>query len=304
MIPTKGRSMRGLGGRSIRFFVAALTATGLAGALLVAPADAKPAAKTASTSVSTSTSTSGTTLATAKTPLVGFDQQWDSSGGFDLMLSDANLATLKSMGATALRLPVKCSSVGACSFNARFDDTVDFSRITTWDFTKLDSAVSRLLAAGITPVIGPHPGNKMFRPGYIVDDNEFASTQAFVNKVVGHLASKFGPLPYSFFETELDTSLVTDSLGVKHYRYLTAAGFPASLAKGLAALYGNDLAALNRVYGTSYSSISAVPVPDLGTSLSVPASVTDSPATYDLRRVIGSLSASRYSAIGDLIHQL
>src|SRR4051812_7708931 len=255
MIPPKGRSMRGLGGRSIRFFVATLTASAIAGALLVSPADARAASKIVSTS--TTTSTSGTTAAVPKTPLVGFDQQWDSSGGFDLMLSDANLATLKSMGATALRLPVKCSSLGACSFNARFDDTVDFSRITTWDFTKLDAAVSRLLAAGITPVIGPHPGNKMFRPGYIVDDNEFASTQAFVNKVVGHLASKFGPLPYSFFETELDTSLTTDSLGVSHYRYLTAAGFPASFAQGLSTLYGNDLAALNRVYGTSYTSFAA-----------------------------------------------
>src|SRR3954465_7584983 len=100
MLLSRGRPMRGLGGRSIRFLVAALTASGLAGALLVTPADA--------VSTSTTMSTPGTTVTAAKAPLVGFDQQWDSSGGFDLMLSDANLATLKSMGATALRLPVKC----------------------------------------------------------------------------------------------------------------------------------------------------------------------------------------------------
>lgn len=294
-------------GRSGRPFRRALPAVACAATLVVLGGLASPTlagAKAAATTTATVSSTStGTTTASSTAPLVGFDEQWDTQGGFDLMLSDADIANLKALGATSVRFPVKCSSVGACAFNARFDDTVDFSTVTTWDFTKLDAAVSRLRAAGITPVIGPHPGDRMFRPGYIVDDNAFASTKAFVQKVVAHLNSKFGPLPYSFFESEMDTSLITDAAGVSHYRYLTASGFPASFASGLATLYGNNIASLNQAYGTSYASFTAVPVPDLGTSLGVPSTVFDSPATYDLRRVIGSLSASRYSQIGDLIHK-
>jgi hypothetical protein len=290
----------------IRTLVSAASAAAtlsLIGLTVSQPATAA-AKHTAAVATTTSTATAPAPAPAPKPLLVGFNEQWDTSGGFDTILSDGDLATAKGLGATALRLPVKCSSVGACTFNGRFDDTTDFSKVTTWDFTKLDSAVSRLLAAGITPIVGPHPGDRMFRPGYIVDDKEFASTQAFVRQIVTHLAAKFGPLPYSFFESELNTSMITDATGVTRYRYMTAAGFPTSFANSLSSLYGGNIASLNSTYGTTYTSFSQVPVPDLGTNLSVPASVYDNPATYDLRRIVGSLSASRYSAIGDLIHQL
>src|SRR5436305_5593242 len=267
--------------------VAVLTG-GLFGALLPALSGAGAQAATPAT-------------ATPPAPLVGFNENWNTQAGLTQILTDADIAALKKTGATSVRFPVRCNTVGACAFTSRNNDSIDFSKVTTWNWTQLDAAVAKLLAAGITPIVGPHPGDRMYRPGWIVDDAMFASTKAYVTNIASHLAAKFGPLPYSMFETDLTTSLTTGLDGVQRYRYLTAQGFPASFAAGLAQLYPN-VAALNAAYGTAYPSFAMVPVPDLGSSLGVPSTVFDSPATTDLRKIIGTLSAGRYSTIGQAIH--
>lgn len=241
---------------------------------------------------------------TAQAPLLtGFNEQWDGLTALNTLLDNHDLSTLQNLGGNAVRFPVRCYVVAACTYDQRFNDSIDYRTVQTWDYTQLDAAVSQFLSAGMTPVIGPHPGDRMFRPGWIVDDTNYESTKEFVRRIVTHLNARFGPLPYSFFETELNTSLVQGADGVLRYRYRTARGFPASFAAGLSRLYGGDIAALNAAYGTSYTTFSQVPVPDLGSSAGIPAGVIDSPTTFDLRRVIAQVSASRYSAIGDLIHQ-
>lgn len=241
--------------------------------------------------------------ADATPPDVGFNQSWPDRLPFNMELSSADVAKLKAMGATQVRLSFRCYIVLACSFERRYDDTIDYRYVTTWNFTFLDQAISELISAGITPVIAPIPGDRQYTPGVIVDDQQYASTTAFIDKVVTHIGQTFGPLPYSLFETDLGTAIVTDSSGVKRYRYLTAQGFPATFAAQLQTEYGNNIANLNAAYGAKYTSFSQVPVPDLGSNTGVPASVYDNPATTDLRRIIGWVSASRYSAIGQLIHQ-
>src|SRR3954447_20729427 len=139
----------------------------------------------------TATVAPATTIAAAPAPLVGFNEQWLSQAPLTQVLTDADIAKIKATGATAIRFPVRCFIVGACSYDQRYNDALDFTKVTTWDFTQVDAAITKLKSAGITPVVGPHPGDRMYRPGYIVDDQEYASTVAFVRAVVGHLNSQF-----------------------------------------------------------------------------------------------------------------
>jgi hypothetical protein len=279
------------------------------------------ATTTSSTSTSTSTSTTPTTAAPTTTtsttttstttvpptslgavPLVGVNEQWDTQADLDQFLTSADLATLATTGARAVRVPVKCFVVKACTYTQRFDDTIDYRTTTTWDFTQLDRAVAHLLASGYTPVIGLHPGDRMWRPGWIIDDPMWESTRAYVQQVSGHLFNRFGPLAYSMFETELNTSMDTVGTQVDGvYHYTVATGF-SQWAPQLSALYGGNVASLNAAYGSAYTAFDQVPVPSLGSTAGIPAGTTDSARTTDLRRVIGRLSAARYSALGDVVH--
>lgn len=239
-------------------------------------------------------------VARSAVPLVGVNEQWDTQGDLDEVIAPGDLSKIAATGAEAVRIPVRCTVVHACRFDRRNDDSIDYRSVTTWDFTRLDHAVSYLRARGYTPVIGLHPGSRMFRPGWIVDDPMWASTRAYVDTIVRHLDARFGPLPYSMYETELDTSLDRhDSV----YHYVVATGF-TQFAAQLSRLYGGDLAAYNRVHATAWPSFDAVPIPTIGSAAGVPPDAIDNPATYDLRRVIGSLSAERYSVLGRDVHAL
>lgn len=283
-------------------FLASVVASGTAGART---ASTKPARTT--TTQQPTTTVAPPTPAPAPVPpgpAVGFNQQWDNTSNFELVLTAADLAKLKQTGATMVRLPVKCHNVGVCAYSARFTHSVDFRTATGWNFGQLESAVQHIRAAGMQPVISFAPGAYQDSPGYIVDDNVFGSFKAYTEKITTFLHSKFGPLLYSSYETEMDTSLETGSDGVRRYRYLRAAGFPARFATELSALYGGDIAALNSTYGTTYAAFSAVPVPDLGTSAAIPAAAFDSPATFDLRRIVAKVSAERFSEVGLNIDRL
>ena len=251
------------------------------------------------------TSVATTTPAAAPPVAVGFNQQWDNQLDFSTVLNKSDLATLKKRtDAKLIRVPIKCHNLKVCAYSARFTHSVDYRTVAGWDFTQLDAAVRHIKAAGLEPVISFAPGGHQDAPGYLVDDNVYGSFKAYAEKIVAHLHSKFGPLRYSSYETEMDTSLVRGADGVKRYRYLTAVGFPATFAKELSALYSGNIAALNATYGTAYTDFTQVPVPDLGSSAGIPASAYDSPATHDLRRIIGKVSAERFSEIGLSIDRL
>ena len=226
--------------------------------------------------------------------LVGVNQQWNTQAGFDAVLADADLARLRDAGARAVRIVVRCHAVRACAYDRRYDDGIDYAGVRTWDLAALDAAVRRVRDAGMEPIIGLHPGDRMWRPGWIVDDGHHRSTRAFVETVARHLHRRFGPLAYSFYETELDTSMHDG-----RYRYTTAEGFPRAWRLWLAGRY-RTVAALNAEWDSRHPSFADVPVPDLG---DVGRSV-ESPAAAALRRAIAETTASRYSGIGALLHRV
>lgn len=264
----------------------------LAGLLATAPAWGEPAPAT--------TPDGGTAV---RRVTLGFNQDWGTQASLDLLLDEAALGKLAALGARTIRLPVGCWHVGACDYASRYDDRRDFSAVRTWDFAALDAAIDHLRVNGFDVVVAPHPGNRMFRPGWIVVDRHFRSTAAYLDRIVSHLDERYGPMAYSLFETELNTSEQVGLDGTVGYRYVTDNdGLVQRWQAWLRARYPT-LSALRAAHGRNLRSWSDAPLPDLGSSAGIPERVYGATATADLRAFLGDEAAARYDALGEIVHE-
>ncbi|MCO8126386.1 hypothetical protein NHL50_04115 [Acidimicrobiia bacterium EGI L10123] len=234
---------------------------------------------------------------------LGFNQDWGTQAPLDLLLDDVALRQLAELGAGTIRLPVGCWHVGACAYGDRYDDDRDFGAVGSWDFTALDAAIDHLHDNGFEVIVAPHPGDRMFRPGWIVVDRHYRSTAAYLEAIVSHLDVRYGPMAYSFFETELDTSERTEADGTVSYRYAADGDEIRSRWQGWLRDRYATLPALRAAHAAKYRGWADVPLPVLGSSAGVPQGIYGTAAAADLRAFLGDDAAARYNALGALVHE-
>lgn len=198
-------------------------------------------------------------------------------------LNDNDACYLKSMGCNTVRFQLYPSEVGIdekkfMSWNT--GDKFDASDLKP-DWRSLDAVLDWMIKHQLTPFVCPGAEIKddWTSKGWMslhVPENA-QRTVWFTKLVVDHVTRKYGDnVIYGWYENWYWNS----------YKQEKSAEFPAALGAMLSRMYGGKIAALNKAWGTSYTSFKVVRVPWLYVNGDVPEEAIDGYRSYDLRRAI------------------
>jgi hypothetical protein len=233
-----------------------------------------------------------------KPPLAGADGNSVSADKYRTSawpLTDADTEWLKSLGCNTIRFPVYPNEVGideSLLLSKTKDGHFNPSVLGEPDWRSLDWVMDWMIRHQLTPNVCPGAefqtddwSSKTWMSLHVPESAERAVW--FTKLVVDHLSKKYGDqIIYGWYEDWWWNS----------YKHENSVLFPGVFRKKLAEMYGQDITALNRAWGSSYNDFEKVEVPVLlakGSARSnygvVNPSAVNSRRTYDLRKAMDLL---------------